>query len=238
MTQKNITELFKNCDIFISLGYNCFFKKFIKNKLKHNKETNFFDYIGTSMWSINELLTNDFEDFFNKSDYKNIPIKINENNDFITNTKYYIRFFHDLNTSKFNGVNKEKYFKDFVSSYTRKKNRLYQLLNDNNKILFLRLEEDNTNRINYPEYEDMAKIDEIENLIIFTKIIKNKFPNLNFTVLFISKKLKTNIDESNNIIIINSGDYPLNNWKSSQDELENILLNNYEHIETFLQIKT
>ena len=43
-----------------SLGYNCYTKLYF-NSRKMDKETQFFDYIGTSVWSIIELLENDFD---------------------------------------------------------------------------------------------------------------------------------------------------------------------------------
>ena len=91
MSNIKLIKLFSNTNNVISLGYNCFFKKFLKIKLKINKETNFFDNIGTSMWSINELLLNDFQDFFIPEYYKQLEIKNNSNPNFLSNTKYYIR---------------------------------------------------------------------------------------------------------------------------------------------------
>lgn len=235
MTNKKISNLFESYDNLISIGYNCFFKRFLKIKLGHNKETYFFDYIGTSMWSINELIKNDFDDFFNHNHYKKIEINTTKICNHLTNTKYYVRFPHDLELDKFNGDYNSKYFIDFINSYTRKKNRFYELLNSNNKIIFLRLEEDNTNRIIYPEYKDKVKINEYDDLKNFTEIIKNKFPNLNFIVIFISKTSETNIDEVNNTIILNSGNLMINEWKISHHEIEKILLSNYELVENFLK---
>lgn len=234
---KNITQLFENNNNLISLGYNCFFKKFLKSKLRFKKETNFFDNIGISMWSINELLSNDFEDFFNPTHYKQIKIKNNENVGFLSNTKYYVRFPHDLETVKFNKNYNGKYFNDFISMYSRRKTRLYELLINSRKVIFLRLEEDNNDRIIYPEYEEKMKTTEFDNLLVFTEIIKKKFPSLNFVTIFVSRTKETNIYTSSNIIVLNSGAYKVNDWKKSQDELENILLSNYDYIKTFLQDK-
>lgn len=231
MTNIKLIQLFSNTDNIISLGYNCFFKKFLKIKLKIDKETNFFDFIGTSMWSINELLLNDFQDFFIPDYYKQLEIKNNSNTNFLSNTKYYIRFMHDLVINKFDG----KYFNNFTAMYSRRKDRLYKILTDNNKAIFLRLEEENDNRIIYPEYEDKIKISEFDNLIIFTEIIKNKFPNLNFVTIFVSRTIETSIYTSNNIIVLNTGEYDVIDWNVSHNELEKIFLLNYEYIKVFLQ---
>lgn len=234
MTNIKLDKLFSVSDNLISLGYNCFFKKFLKTKFKFNKETNFFDNIGTSMWSINELLLNDFEDFFSPTHYKQIKIKNNSNANFLSNTKYYIRFIHDLEIKKFDYNYDGKYFNDFVSRYSRRKDRLYNLLTNNNKAIFFRLEEENENRIIYPEYEDKNKISEFDNLLIFTEIIRNKFPNLIFSIIYVSRILDTKIYSSNNIIVINTGKYKVKEWRKLHYELEQIFLENYDIIETFL----
>lgn len=234
---KKLVQLFKNNNNFISIGYNCFFKKFLKIKFLNKKETNFFDNIGISMWGINELLLNDFEDFFNPDNYKQIKIKNNGDNEFLSNIKYYVRFPHDLLISKFNGNYNGQYFNNFISTYSRRKTRLYDLLTNCKKVVFLRLEEDIDDRIIYPEYGEKFKAGEFENLLVFTEIIKNKFPNLNFTVIFVSRTVETNIYLSNNIIVLNAGEYAINDWKKSQDELENIFLSNYELIQTYFQNK-
>lgn len=232
-----LVKLFENNNNFISIGYNCFFKKFLKIKFLNKKETNFFDNIGISMWGINELLLSDFEDFFNPDNYKQIKIKNNENNEFLSNVKYYVRFPHDLPIAEFDGNFNGKYFNNFINMYSRRKNRLYDLLSNCKKVVFLRLEEDVDDRIIYPEYGDKFKTGEFENLLVFTEIIKNKFPNLNFTVIYVSRTIETNIYVSNNIIVLNTGEYAVNDWKKSQDELENIFLSNYKLIQTYFQNK-
>lgn len=234
---KKIKDLFKVSNNLVSIGYNCFFKKFLKTKIMFKKETHFFDNIGISMWAINELLSNDFEDFFNHEYYKKIQIKNNEDNNFLSNTKYYVRFPHDLEVSKFNNNYNNRYFVNFVNTYQRRKIRLYNFLTNCKKIIFLRLEEDNDKRIFYPEYEEKFINTEFENLISFSEIIKKKFNNQNFVIIFISRTLETNIDDANNIIILNSGEYKVNDWKKSQNELESIFLSNYDYLKNFIEKK-
>ena len=55
-----ILSLFGNNQV-ISLGSMCFVKLFL-NKINKNQETHFFDWIGTSVWSIRLALENNFED--------------------------------------------------------------------------------------------------------------------------------------------------------------------------------
>ena len=74
-----------------SLGYNCYTKLYF-NSRKMDKETQFFDYIGTSVWSIIELLENDFDGIFDKSNYKIMNImKTGDDQFLVVNEKYFIR---------------------------------------------------------------------------------------------------------------------------------------------------
>ena len=118
----------KNYKIY-SLGYNCCVKRYI-DTISKKGATNLFDYIGSSMWAINKLFENDFQDLFDINMYKNMEITPNYN--VITNEKYYFRFLHDLKTMD--------NFKKFKESYERRIIRFKEDLNNKNKILFIRLE--------------------------------------------------------------------------------------------------
>jgi len=84
-------------DSVCSLGYNCYIK-FYFNSRKMNQETQFFDYIGTSVWSIIDLLNNDFDGMFDKSNYKIMNVmKTGDDNQFlVVNEKYFIRCKHEF----------------------------------------------------------------------------------------------------------------------------------------------
>ena len=77
----------------ISLGSNCFIKLFL-NDINYKEETYFFDYIGTSMWSINELIENNFNDLFNKDKFEKKQILFLGKDKYIY--QYYLRFKHDV----------------------------------------------------------------------------------------------------------------------------------------------
>jgi hypothetical protein len=79
------------------LGYNCYTKLYFNSK-KIEKETQFFYYIGTSVWSIIDLLNNDFDGMFDKSNYYCINIAF-----FINNFLNYIIKFKK-NTYYINGI--------------------------------------------------------------------------------------------------------------------------------------
>lgn len=185
-----MNNIFENYKI-ISLGYDCT----IKMTWCKNQETHFFDYIGSSMWSINKLLQNKFEDSLNLDLFKNIEILNGMYS--MTNKKYYLRFHHDFKfTAQIGQVKKmtmripEEIKDNFVEKYTRRINRFYDLLNGNEKVLFIRKEED-LNRIKYPEYNEYIKYSEIYYIKQFIKIIQEKFPKLKFKIIFISFSQET-----------------------------------------------
>ena len=68
-------DLLFNKYTLISLGYNCNIKKYI-DSIRLNNPTHFFDYIGTSMWGINELILHNFTDIFNINDFIKIRTNI------------------------------------------------------------------------------------------------------------------------------------------------------------------
>ena len=93
-----MTELLKKYDHIISLGCNCFVKKYIKTYVL-DCETYLFDYTGSSIAGILELFKNDFKDLEKTQKikiYKNNKSTNNINNKSInTNLQYYVRFFHE-----------------------------------------------------------------------------------------------------------------------------------------------
>ena len=62
-------KLFEKFNVVMSLGYNCYTKLYLNSK-KIEQETHFFDYIGTSVWTIIDLLNNDFEGVFDNENYE------------------------------------------------------------------------------------------------------------------------------------------------------------------------
>ncbi len=190
--------MFHKYDKVISLGSNCFIKKYLDCK-KNPNETFFFDYLGISMWSINELLKYNFKDLLNIKDYELLQI-FNKNSDSkikesIINKKYFIRFPHDLQSNLNN-------FKEFKEKYERRIERLQNYFKNCKKILFIRLEENMTDRIIYPEYEEKYKITELEYINEFSNLIKKLYPNLEITIIYISKNDCELNNTNNNIIIL------------------------------------
>jgi hypothetical protein len=124
----------------ISLGSNCYPKFFISKILKPvNGETDLFDYIGASMWSINALLLNDFAGLDDHKNFGLIPV-LEGAEPIVTNTKYYLRFKHDLATVA--DANKAV-FKDKLR---RRVNR-FKVGVTADSVLFIRQQESQTGRL-------------------------------------------------------------------------------------------
>ena len=224
-------SFFKKYDKVISLGCNCYIKVFMASN-GVEEETNLFDYIGTSMWGICDLFYDDNSDSL--CDIKQFQkMHIFKNSYILTNKKYYIRFQHEnyIHQISTNSINTTS-FKTLESTLRRRWNRLKNILKNKKSILFIRLEQDNKNRIEYNEYKEKQNKNEIEYVIEFSKNIKRQYPSLKFNILFISKSNNNYYDEANNIVIVNNiYDITSDNCK---DKLNEIIKTNDEFISTSL----
>lgn len=131
---KNIL-LKNNQNTLLSLGPNCFIKKFF-DSMNISQETHFFDYIGSTLWSICDLIENDFADLFHYKEYKNI--KVLQNAYIFSNTRYYLNFKHDFPQKHEGGeiqIN-TPFFLQFVQKYKRRILRFQNLLKSGKPILF------------------------------------------------------------------------------------------------------
>ena len=217
-----MNKFLKSFDKIISLGSNCYVKMFLESHLK-KEETQFFDYIGSSMWSINELLKNDFQGLY---DYKNFVKKhiLNKGDKYIfTNILYYIRFKHDFNqnfNSNINDIKEDLKFSEFVKKYKRRQKRFMEILNNSKEtILFIRYEEDNKDRVKYYEEKD-----ELEFIYEFMKILKTINPNKKFFFILLSHE-KSLEDKDNNLLVVKIND-PIKIWTEAPNKIRNTLLEN------------
>jgi hypothetical protein len=189
-------------DKIISLGCNCYVKMFL-DSIKHKSETQFFDYIGSSMWAINDLFKDDFSDLFGNGMDDIEKKKILYSDTYIlTHKKYYLRFKHDFNQNYNSGIKeniKSEDFNKFSKKYGRRKERLINILNeDKETLLFIRYEENQENRIKY--FGD--KKSEIEYIYEFIDIIKQKYPLKKFCILFLSYTMENDDKREENLIIL------------------------------------
>lgn len=206
----------------ISLGSNCHVKLLFKNYI--DTPTLFFDWIGTSLWFINHFFFTD-TNFFYPQDFKLIKIFNKYHNESVyTNTKYYIRFQHDINNIEDIIITKIK--------YEKRKNRFIQTLNDSNYILFVRIEELFIQNRNFPpNIKKYYHKNELQYLQEFNNIINDKFTHLKFKILLFSFTINTSIID--NILIIK---LPIiTNYHSFQPTLKKYIKKNKHIIKQFIQ---
>ena len=218
-------------DKIISLGSNCYVKMFLES-IKRSDETHFFDYIGSSMWAINDLFKEDFKDLFDDGidvlEKKRILTKGDQY--ILTHKKYHIRFKHEFKQQKFYSEIKENIkLEDFNKTrdkYIRRKERLKDILNNNQTLLFIRYEEDQENRIQH--FED--KKSEIEYIYEFIEIIKEKYPLKKFCILLLSHNLENEDKRNENLIILKNIE-KINIWVESPAKIKNTIEKNKKFIE-------
>ena len=228
-----------------SLGYNCYIKLYF-NYIKIDQETQFFDYIGTSVWSIIELLNKDFDGMFDKSNYKIMNIMKSGDDQFlVVNEKYFIRCKHEFKKTldrKFDAeilneyeIDKEE-LDDFIEKMKRRKERFMNLLKNNNSLLLIRYEEDPTGRHELKQFDEKFNISYIDNLKILSGIFKKINPEKKITILDISHRHdKTEYIEEYGIIKIRMRKR-IEHWKKVITELENTFSNEKKFIENLLKI--
>lgn len=211
-------EKLKKYDKIISLGSNCYVKFFLKH-IKYEQETFFFDNIGSPMWSVCELINNDFDDVLNFNDY-NSEIIIKGYARIVTNKKYNLKFKHDLRdlTTGCNGVE----FLKFKETYDRRIKRFQDLLSSEDNVLFIRFEEIKENRMINKSYDEKNKISELEYIKLFSEFITTNFPNLKFKIIFISKTWGNKVDETNKIVIVKEVQ-KINDYKISSIQIADLL---------------
>ena len=173
----------------LSLGSNCYPKLFIQRVVKPLEgETQLFDYIGTSVWSINALLRADFKDLTTVS---MTPI-LDKVRPIVTNTEYYVRFMHELR----NASDAEK--PAFKEQIARRIQRFTSTMSDPAKnILFIRWQENPKGRIVYPNFPTTT---EYEELSTFVALIKEKY-GAAVTVIYINTE-QEGWNEARNILSV------------------------------------
>ena len=222
----------------MSLGYNCSMKNYIK--LYIDQPTYIFDWIGSPMWGINKFINDDF-DLFNINDYG--PVKLwNTKKDIIfCNKKYYFKFIHDLPTdvdlnktlisnNKYGNVIKINYFTTFKEKYQRRISKFKEMLKLPKPIIFFRMEENMTDKVNHEEYIELYLMSELDYIKEFFNIMKNKYPTFNFKFIFFSKMHENKLTD--NLLILN------HNLDTSDSEfnkkMDILMINNKELLNNFL----
>ena len=232
-------KFIKKFDNISSLGHNCYPKLYFTSK-KIDQETHFFDYIGTSVWSIIELLENDFEGMFDKDNYKIMNImKDGDNKYLVVNQKYFIRCKHEFKKTLLNEnceIDKEE-LNIFIDKMKRRKEKLMNMLSNNKSLIFIRYEEDHTNRRILKDYERKLKTPYIDNLKILSDMFRKINPMKKIIIVNVSHlNDKTEYIEEYGIIKIKMKKR-IECWSQASIEIENAFLYERKFIEeTFLKI--
>lgn len=218
-------EIFKNYDKVLSLGTSCYIKSFLQTK-GIIQETNLFDNIGSSMWGICELFENDFEGLSNLDNFDRISI--NDNLNLLTNKKYYLRFKHE--DYMFRKDNRA--LLNLLKTLDRRASRFKDHLENNKKILFIRLEQDDSKRTLHPEYVDKNNGKENEFVIKFSRLLKEYYKDLDFLIIHISKG-NLFYDTENNIVTL-PNTYEYMTWNDCNEKLNVIFNSHIDFIESHL----
>lgn len=179
--------------MFISLsssyatGHGCAIRQSIINYTTNPNETQFFDWLMTSMKSVNQILENTPIIFESNYIYRNLldTISINfKNFDLLTSH-------HDIHKFNDNSIN------EITEKYIRRKERLIKTIKEQNKINFIRY------------CKNQQNIEE-EEILKFYKNVKNINANLLFNFILISDNNDLVIPNSllkDNFIYINLNNY-------------------------------
>lgn len=223
-------EIISKFDKVLSLGSNCFIKKYI-DSLGVKQETHFCDYIGTSIWGLYELFNNEFNDVFQPTDYVVMRILTDGDQYIVTNKKYYLIFKHmftqNHQISNFKILRNE--FFGFKETYSRRIKRLTTLLTESKNILWLRLEESDE-RIKHDIYAKKYEESELSQLIQFSQLLKIRYPNCLFTYIFIFTDIDKSmyLDEYRILVLKNTTN--IKNYLDCENKIHHILMENMEMV--------
>ena len=124
-------------------------------------------------------------------------------------------------------------FEKFKETYERRIIRFKEDLDNENKILFIRLEESHKDRIIYDQYKEYLKKNELEYLKDYFIFLKTKFPFLNFKIIYISEIFETSILNYYDILILKKNN-ELINWDNCIVILTNLFKEYKEIIHQFI----
>jgi len=246
MIKNNALEIIKEKALFyhhilskytktLSLGSTCFTKKFMLS-IGINQETDYFDYIGTPIWAMTDLIKNNkLDKIFHYHDYKNIKILNDKEDSYnITYIPHFLIFKHDFAQShkQFTQPLSFVQFNDFKAKYTRRALRFYHSLHHCNSILFIRYEQ-YKNYIIHDMYKDKYEKNELTQLCEFSFMLKEKYPNLKFNILFFYSNVENSYyDNIHNILILKNT--KILTYENCHEKIHEICTENIELLQQYL----
>ena len=121
-------------DTFISLGYNCTVANFLKDNL-YRKCSFPFDWVLVDLEYIIQCFKEDFSNFFNKNNFKEINYYGKPAGEINNKKERLITYVHDGKYT--NLINNEEYYIFQQNKYKRRINKLYENLNTKQNVLLI-----------------------------------------------------------------------------------------------------
>lgn len=181
----------------ISLGYNCHVKVFIdrigelENRAYLHQP---FDWLGSPMWSICEAVESDFSGFMDKTAIAPRRRFEDKPSVLLTHSTYNFCFLHDFGkTPQMTDASWNTVSEKYVRRIERWNTTLAK-----NELLFIRLETDTANRIEYPEFRREG--DEKHYVERFADFMKSK--GISFKILFLTTTYPKGYDNERNICYV------------------------------------
>jgi hypothetical protein len=216
-----MNALFGRPDVIpVSLGYSCHVKVFCEMLSDMDYGSGAprqpFDWLGTPMWSVNEIVANDFADLTDRTKIKPRKRFVFDQTQYLTHNTYNVVYLHDY--GKDIHAIPDNIWESADEAYRRRVERWHKTLASKRPILFIRLEQDKKERIKYPEFsgsvEDKGE-DEAYQVERFAEMMRAK--GINCMVLFLCTSYQRSYNEEKRICtvqyakqdakIITSGDH-------------------------------
>lgn len=198
-----MNALFRRPDVIpISLGYSCHVKVFCDMMSEMDGGIGTarypFDWAGTPMWSVNEIVECDFADLLDRSAIKPRPRYMKDTTKFLTHDRYNVVYLHDFGKDITNI--REEMWKKAEDGYARRVERWNGALGSGHSVLFIRLEQDKKDRIEYPEFVRERGSDELYQVQRFAETMKSR--GVNCMILFLSTTHPTGFDAERKVCTV------------------------------------
>ena len=225
-----MNKILNTTAIPVSLGWNCHVALFLQDlgdMEKTRYERQVFDWFGCHMWSVCEMLENDFAYLTNRSMI--VPRDRLEDKILIilSHTKYDLRFLHEFK-NQYNITDTQ--WTEFETKYARRIQRFKELCASKKPLLFFRLEEDQYNRIQYPEFK--KEHNEKYYVERFADIMKEQ--GVPFQIIFFTTSFQRGYDSERNILYVQFGKANLK-VEIGADQMMDILKANLPLIRQFIK---
>jgi hypothetical protein len=155
------------------------------NTLRNKKETQLFDYIGTSMWGINDLLENDFAGLTDASHYS-VQKVVRNQPPMPVHALYNLRFLHDGAV-----IHRGALVPTFAQQLSRRATRFVETIRTSRNILFVRHQEKSDLIWKSKEYSN----DELGEVQRFATLLRTKFGIQQFKIAYINREHEGVIDD-------------------------------------------